>query len=134
VEQPGHFEPYAHNWNCIIREEQTIVSGSGFGYHLKWWSASVRGMDVLMPIFEYECLACEQQFEHLERANSPQAACPSCGTERVQRLVSLCAVSSESSRASNLSAAHQRAASKRQDKQRSEHMQHHDHFGDSAHK
>jgi hypothetical protein len=48
--------------------------------------------------------------------------------------VSLCAVSSESSRSANLKAAHQRAASKRQDKQRSEHASHHDHFGDAAHK
>jgi len=87
-----------------------------------------------MPIFEYECLACEQQFEYLERANSPRAACPSCGAERVQRLVSLCAVSSDASRAANLNAAHHRAAARRQEKQRSEHAQHHDHFGDGAQK
>ena len=87
-----------------------------------------------MPIFEYECLACEQQFEHLERTSSPPATCPTCGTERVQRLLSLCAVSSDSIRAANLSAAHKRAAGQRQEKQRSEHMQHHDHFGDAAHK
>jgi putative FmdB family regulatory protein len=87
-----------------------------------------------MPIFEYECLKCEQQFEHLERASSPKAACPSCGADQVQRLVSLCAVSSESSRAASLSTAHQRAAAKRQEKQRSEHTLHHDHFGDAAHK
>jgi putative FmdB family regulatory protein len=87
-----------------------------------------------MPIFEYECLACEQQFEYLQRAGSSPAACPSCGAERVQRLISLCAVSSESSRAANLRAAHHSAAAKRQDKQRSEHSQHHDHFGDATHK
>ena len=83
-----------------------------------------------MPIFEYECLECEHLFEHLQRATSPPAACPSCGADHVQRLVSMCAVSSDSSRAANLSAAHHRAAGKRQDKQRSEHAQHHDHFGD----
>ena len=87
-----------------------------------------------MPIFEYECLECEQSFEHLERASSPGVACPSCGAQQVKRLVSLCAVSSEASRAANLSAAHQRAATRRQEKQRSEHAQHHDHFGDGAHK
>jgi len=87
-----------------------------------------------MPIFEYECLECEQSFEHLERASSPEVACPSCGAQQVKRLVSICAVSSESSRAANLSAAHQRAATRRQEKQRSEHAQHHDHFGDGAHK
>jgi putative FmdB family regulatory protein len=87
-----------------------------------------------MPIFEYECLGCEQHFEHLERAGSALVACPSCGVEQVQRLVSLCAVSSESSRAANLNAAHHRAAARRQEKQRSEHAQHHDHFGDGAQK
>ena len=90
--------------------------------------------DCVMPIFEYECLKCEQVFEHLHRAGSPLAVCPSCGAEHVERLVSLCAVSSESSRAANLSAAHQRAAARRQDKQRSEHTQHHDHFGDAGSK
>jgi putative FmdB family regulatory protein len=91
-------------------------------------------MDVFMPIFEYECIECEQQFEHLQRVGSPLVVCPACGAEHVQRVVSLCAVSSESSRAANLSAAHQRAAASRQEKQRSEHTQHHDHFGDAAYK
>lgn len=85
-----------------------------------------------MPIFEYECLACSQQFEHLHRTAGPQAVCPSCGTANVQLLVSLCAVSSEASRAANLSAAHRRAAARRHEKQHSEHAQHHDHFGDAA--
>ncbi len=87
-----------------------------------------------MPIFEYECNECEQPFEHLQRAGGPVAACPACGTANVRQLVSLCAVSSETRRATNLKAAHQRAATKRQDKQRSEHASHHDHFGDAAHK
>ena len=87
-----------------------------------------------MPIFEYKCLECEYEFEHLLRAVGAEATCPACSARDVMRLVSLCAVSSESSRAANLSAAHQRAAGKRQEKQRSEHAQHHDHFGDTGHK
>jgi putative FmdB family regulatory protein len=85
-----------------------------------------------MPIFEYECLECDHRFEHLLRTSSPQATCPVCETENVQRLVSLCAVSSESSRAANLSAAHQRAAKRRHEKHQGEHKQHHDHFEDVA--
>jgi putative FmdB family regulatory protein len=85
-----------------------------------------------MPIFEYECLDCEQDFEHLQRTVGSVAVCPSCGTEKVRRRVSLCAVSSESSRAANLSAAHVRAAAKRHDKQRSEHASQHSHFGDAV--
>jgi len=87
-----------------------------------------------MPIFEYECVECEQPFEYWHRNADSQAVCPLCGTNQVQRLVSLCAVSSEASRSANLKAAHQRAANRRQDKQRSEHASGHDHFGDAAHK
>ena len=87
-----------------------------------------------MPIFEYKCLECEQEFEHLLRTGGPDAICPSCFGGNVGRVISLCAVSSASSRAANLSAAHQRAAGKRQEKQRSDHTQHHDHFGDGVHK
>jgi len=87
-----------------------------------------------MPIFEYECLECEQPFEHFLRNADSRAECPSCKATNVRRLISLCAASSDTSRAANLSAAHQRAATRRQDKQRSEHAQNHDHFGDAAHK
>lgn len=85
-----------------------------------------------MPIFEYECSECDQSFEYFHRSTDSQAACPSCGTHGVRRTVSLCAVSSEASRAANLQAGHQRAATKRQDKQRSEHASHHGHFGDTG--
>jgi putative FmdB family regulatory protein len=84
-----------------------------------------------MPIFEYECLDCEVTFESLQRSIDAQATCPSCGTSHTRRLISLCAVSSDTSRAANLSAAHQKAAIRRQDKSHSEHASHHDHFGDT---
>jgi putative FmdB family regulatory protein len=85
-----------------------------------------------MPIFEYLCLECERQFEHFQRTAGAMVTCPHCGRNNLQRLVSLCGVSSDTSRAANLSAAHNRAAAKRYDKQRSEHAQHHEHFGDAA--
>lgn len=85
-----------------------------------------------MPIFEYACLECGQQFEHLQRNSDSHVACPSCGRENLERQVSLCGVSSEASRAANLSAAHKRAAGKRYDRARAEHAQNHDHFGDSV--
>lgn len=87
-----------------------------------------------MPIFEFECIECEQAFEHLQRSGGPEPVCTRCGTANVKRILSLCAVSSDASRAANLGAAHQKAAMKRNDKQRSEHAQNHDHFGDAAHK
>jgi len=82
-----------------------------------------------MPIFEYDCLECGKQFEYLQRTGV-QATCFECGSDHLRRLVSLCGVSSEASREANLSAAHGRAAAKRNDKQRSEHAEHHGHFGD----
>jgi putative FmdB family regulatory protein len=85
-----------------------------------------------MPIFEYECLSCERSFESLQRSLDAQPECPACGESNARRLVSLCAVSSDESRAASLSVAHQRAASRRQDKQRSEHASHHGHFEDTA--
>ena len=92
------------------------------------------GMDVLCPFLSMSASTVTSSLSILNGRSSPLAACPSCGADHVQRLVSLCSVSSESSRAANLSAAHQRAATRRQDKQRSEHAEHHDHFSDAAHK
>jgi putative FmdB family regulatory protein len=85
-----------------------------------------------MPIFEYQCLECDHRFEHLQRTGDTRVACPICEAENVERLVSLCSVSSEVSRAANLTAAHQRAAQRRGEKQRGEHKHHHDHFEDAA--
>ena len=43
-----------------------------------------------MPIFEYRCLDCSKEFAKLigVTADSSDAACPSCGGERVYKLVS----------------------------------------------
>lgn len=85
-----------------------------------------------MPIFEYQCIDCGQQFEHLQRSGAPEPQCPGCGQSRLTQMISLCGVGSEERSAANLNAAHQRAAARREDKHRAEHRQHHDHFGDTA--
>lgn len=87
-----------------------------------------------MPIFEYNCLNCGEQFEHFQRKAEDSASCPLCGQNRLRRLMSLCGVGSEARSAANLSAAHKRAAAKRQDRARSEHESHHNHFGDAPHR
>lgn len=39
-----------------------------------------------MPLYEYHCLACGADFEHLRRrGNEPDPAC-ACGSERVERI------------------------------------------------
>jgi putative FmdB family regulatory protein len=85
-----------------------------------------------MPLFEYQCPDCQQQFEKLQRSVDAAVECPFCGQPNPRRLISLCGVSSDTSRAANLSAAHRRAAAKRTDRNKAEHAAHHSHFGDAA--
>ena len=60
----------------------------------------------------------------------PAAECPSCQKKDLEQLISLCAVSSETSREANLSAAHSKAASVRKDKHHEQHKKEHLHFED----
>ena len=44
--------------------------------------------DVLMPIYEYKCLKCRDEFETMQKFNdSPLKRCPTCGGP-VKRLIS----------------------------------------------
>lgn len=60
-----------------------------------------------MPIYEYVCEACEHEFEKLVR-HGKTPACPSCGSEKLQRLFSLPNVKSESTKAKAMKAAKKR--------------------------
>ena len=44
-----------------------------------------------MPIYEYECKECRERFEKLVRstANPPAIECPKCGSDNVQKALSL---------------------------------------------
>lgn len=46
-----------------------------------------------MPLYEYRCLACEAEFECLVR-DRDVPACPSCGSQTLERLLTAFAVSS----------------------------------------
>ena len=50
-----------------------------------------------MPIYEYKCRGCEVEFEELVKLGEVPD-CPSCGGSDLDKLVSLPAVSTESSR------------------------------------
>jgi putative FmdB family regulatory protein len=42
-----------------------------------------------MPIFEYQCKQCGHCFEHLVlNENEPDRACPTCGAEKAEKLMS----------------------------------------------
>ena len=57
-----------------------------------------------MPIYEYRCQHCEEQFEQLVplRAEYPPVTCPRCGTQEIRKLLSTFATS-ESNRTSSQS-------------------------------
>lgn len=59
-----------------------------------------------MPLYEYKCLGCGCQFELLILRASQIAACPSCASASVERIFSMFAVSSESSRQASTAAAY----------------------------
>jgi putative FmdB family regulatory protein len=61
-----------------------------------------------MPIYEYACRACHHQFERLVRTGDTPG-CPSCGSQDLERLLSLAAVSSEHTRQANFNKAKARA-------------------------
>jgi putative FmdB family regulatory protein len=81
-----------------------------------------------MPIYEYECRKCGHRFEYLLLSSSPAAKCPACQKKDLKQLISAYAVSSESTRKSNLSSARKKAAVVQKDKQHEEHKQLHDHY------
>ena len=51
-----------------------------------------------MPIFEYRCTECDHGFEHFVRRNSEAPGCPSCGSRKIEKQLSLASVSSEHTR------------------------------------
>ena len=51
-----------------------------------------------MPLYEYKCLGCGNQFELLILKSEQKAACPTCQSELVERVLSMFAVSSDASR------------------------------------
>ena len=57
-----------------------------------------------MPLYEFRCLACGHEFEALVRAHETPA-CERCHGTALERLLSMFAVSSESTRRASLSRA-----------------------------
>ncbi len=55
-----------------------------------------------MPIYEYTCKACNAKFEHLHRSMSAdeKVKCPTCGSAKTARALSVFAVGAESPKSS----------------------------------
>ena len=62
-----------------------------------------------MPIFEYICSACEHPFEFFVRG-SRTPACPECGSEELEKQLSLPRVQSDGTRSRSLASAKKRDA------------------------
>ncbi len=62
--------------------------------------------------------------------SSPAPECSACGKKDLEQLISLCAMSSETTRQANLSAAHKKAAAVRREKLHQDHTHLHEHFED----
>ena len=60
-----------------------------------------------MPIYEYACRECGNRFDLLVRGKET-AACPSCASQDLERLLSLPTVKSESTHALAMAAAKKR--------------------------
>jgi len=80
-----------------------------------------------MPIYEYQCSKCGHQFEYLVLPTSPAPECPSCHHKDLQKLISLCAVSSESTQQAHLQTERKKYGKIHKDKQYEEHKQIHEH-------
>jgi putative FmdB family regulatory protein len=68
-----------------------------------------------MPIYEYTCKRCSHQFETLVRPGHTPV-CASCGSDELERILSLPAVTSDETRARALGAAKRRDAAQAKDK------------------
>lgn len=55
-----------------------------------------------MPIYDYQCLDCNERFEVLILKNSPVPTCPACKSPKLEQQISLFAVDSEGTRESSL--------------------------------
>jgi len=42
----------------------------------------------VVPIYDYTCEACEEQFDELVRFDAPPPPCPACDSEETQRMLS----------------------------------------------
>lgn len=80
-----------------------------------------------MPIFEYRCTSCQNEFETLVRSGGIPA-CPKCASQNLTKLLSLPSIKSDSTHALALKAAHRRDKIQQSDKAREqrEYELHHD--------
>lgn len=72
-----------------------------------------------MPIYEYRCHRCANEFELLILKTSPTPACPACESQDIEQLISAFAVDSEGIRQTHIDKARRayKSSTQRKDEQ-----------------
>ena len=83
-----------------------------------------------MPIFEYRCRECGEQFECLILGSSAPPRCPVCASRDLEKLISLHVVSSDYTRKRARQSARAHASGIRREKQHEDHKELHEHLAE----
>lgn len=83
-----------------------------------------------MPTYEYRCDECGTEFEYLVLRPSDQARCPECESTKLEKLISLPAVSSEHTRRRARQSGLAQSRRTRKERQREDHKDLHRHLED----
>ena len=83
-----------------------------------------------MPIFEYRCQDCGEEFECLLLRSSGPPRCPACDSRDLEKLISLHVVSSDYTRKRARQSARAHASGIRRERQHEDHRELHEHLAE----
>jgi putative FmdB family regulatory protein len=69
-----------------------------------------------LPLFDFRCRSCRQEFEALVRPDDPAPVCRHCGSHELERLLPQVAISTEAQTARNVRSARVKARGAHRDR------------------